>query len=287
MKEKKTLLWALLVTLLLTIGCTTTPSTGLASTPDLKVTAPQPLESTAPVERPYYSILENAAQEMGISIEGARAQFNEKYGVAHESQIFSQLPELPNDFFAIQRAFEEGALKDLEGLEPAYYLQPEFIPEFQKTALPFWTLTPQYHGSTGYGSYPHAQYAQMNTNPNETATAFVLVYASWGIPFPQGMQLQADAQTQKYFDVRIEPNPFVMGPSFPVFDTEWIHKVRIDVTPKEGTPPGTYNIELDAFPPNQEKSYQWAQQIPEYKDIGTQFKPGKALIELELTLTEN
>jgi len=185
-------------------------------------------------------------------------------------EIFDALPPVPSDFGEIDYMLVKGRLFAIGVLGEEYYKQPEFYPRFEEF-FSYWT-DPNLGmwGTNGYGTYPADQWTEVRAGDSFTAYAFF--HTSWNVQTWQGVQLvpafpaegagefyntMSPSELKNYFDVTIEPNLFLLDPTFPAFGYNWAYKieVRVDVAPD--TPPGRYVVGFGVAKPPQEKAEEW------------------------------
>ena len=186
------------------------------------------------------------------------------------------LPTKPNDWDIIMRELDSGYIDILE-LDKAYWIQPDFYPSWRH-AQKFYTE----HDYSRWGVYGHGAYP---ANPTVTfkKTSIgtwiqdsVLFKTGYGIETWQGLRLVAE--NSEYFDVEIEPNEFLLEPTFPVFSEDWVKKLSYTVTIKKEPPKGIYAVRVFAISPSEEKSEEWFWEVlkkesrPEEQEMITRAK---------------
>ncbi len=187
--------------------------------------------------------------------------------------IFSELPPYPKDFS------ETVTLTTPEEI----YKQPEFYPNWEDQGLPYYKNPPgQYMGFYGIGAYPSRAFVALREEDKITEVTFF--HTSWYIINYQGMELYLRNESLKnYFDVIIEPNIIVLGPTFPRFHYNWTQKIKITIIPKN-PPKGDYVFEIDAREPPQEYSEIWSKKYDiRYSDVGM-FSIGRPFYQLQITV---
>ncbi len=200
------------------------------------------------------------------AIEGYRPQHCDSQGCI-TPVVFELLPEYPKDLKDVYELVYFSRISVPERFSTAlpdesYYKQPEFYPTFEQQGVPYYTpLKPGYStgylGVLGYGSYPGDTVIQVEQGGG-LVDAVTYWHASWGIVKYQGTALQAifpetgDAgnihvqqnpgTVKNYFDVKIDPEVFLLEPTFPVFRPEWAKKVKATISVNPNTPVGRYLI---------------------------------------------
>ncbi len=175
-------------------------------------------------------------------------------------EAFANLPMLPNDFWEKRNSFESGDFSIAKQLDENYYLQPEFLPEFKEIGLPYWKNPDLSRwGAYGFGVYPANQ--NYSIKKEEEITVFAFVHSAYYIQSFQGIKLVVvDTNTvQENFVVEIEPENILLGPTYPVIDKKWMHKVAIKIKAKEDTPARIYSIGFDAIAPDAEAESKWSE----------------------------
>lgn len=207
--------------------------------------------------RTNYRIFEKAAQFTKKPVSEMPAYFNLK----NEADIWSELPPVPKDFSEIAYMLAIGSFFAIDGLGEEYYEQPEFYPNFTnpKGGLRWWLEPdPTSWGSNGYGTYPAEQWTTLKKGETESFKATVFLYTSFGVQTYQGLTVYADSESQKYFDLTISPQTFLLGPSFPKFGKNWAQKVTIRGKLKPDTPKGQYGVALNVGHPPADKQSEWS-----------------------------
>lgn len=179
------------------------------------------------------------------------------------AKMYCNRPNLPDNFGDISLLFSTRKLSNISKLEPGYYDQPEFFPNFKTQVLP---LLQDYTGDrfalTTPESYPSGT-VYLNASEGMTLTGTTLIRSGplgeryiWldaKVYFPEIFyweqnrayeQYQNAAAVADYFEIDITPNLILFEPAFPVWPKNWTKVVRIKVDIKEDTPPGRYAIGL-------------------------------------------
>jgi len=185
-----------------------------------------------------------------------------------------------------------------------YYLQPEFFYTtwYSQGAPLYYELgNPQgysytYIGVTGAGAFPNAVIVRPTDDspvkPGTDLKSITYFYTGWLIQNYQGMKLniyypksgetaigtfkvenQDPNVVKKYFTISITPDEFVLGRTFPIFETEkgciklegyqppcrnWVQKVTINIHINDGTPPGKYVIAINPVAPSKQNQLRWS-----------------------------
>lgn len=194
------------------------------------------------------------------------------------SIVFSKLPPMPKDFYVVDLLVDKGIFTDVNRIEEAYWKQPEFYPTFEDQGVELYQHPPQGRWAAfGVGSYP-SELIVLSPRNNQFEVAFMM-YTSWlvetyqgtkfnyGFPksgnillsdFPDGSRdvIQDPAVVKEYFDVEITPNEILLEPAFPLFEKNWVQKIKVKVKVKDA-PPGKYLIGVGSEAPSKEKADEW------------------------------
>ena len=172
-------------------------------------------------------------------------------------QFMMELPPKAENWDLMVREFENFYV-DLEMYGEGFYKRPEFYGES-------WDLCKNIHykdhnyrvwGVYGHGAYPgNRKVVFMNSEVGEWISFYSFYRAGWGIETWQGIRLSPE--NSRYFDIKIEPNEFLLTPTFPKFTYNWSHKIKYTVTIKEKPPSGTYNIYIHAVNPSYDRAFDW------------------------------
>lgn len=196
--------------------------------------------------------------------------------------VFSDLPEIPKDFLFIKSLFEENRI-GLDFVSAAYYLQPEFYPNFSSDGLPYWLKPePERWGIVGYGVYPGDK--AVSARPGETARVSTILRSGFGVRTFQGVRLEESlpAGAEKFFAVKFREKTFLLGPSYPSFSRDWAKKIEMEIDVSPETPKGNYVIGFDVARPPKELSDKWLQQYKGFYSEAAAFSQRKPLFQLFL-----
>ena len=230
--------------------------------------------------RETYDLFEKAAGYLNRPVE----QMPSYFGLNNEEEIFLDLPKPADDFSEIAYLFSSGKYFSIGYLDETYYKQPEMYPNFKTLGTKYWTRPdPKYWTTGGYGSYPSEQWDILTIGEREEFDAAVFFYTSWGVQAYQGVTLQPDPETSKYFDITITPQTFLLEPTFPKFGNGWAYKIEIHGKMKEGTPPGSYKIGINVETPPNEFIEKWEFDHKNlYFNAATAIGPGGNQIQLNV-----
>ncbi len=235
-------------------------------------------------EKPYSEALEERlAKELSNE---TRTESRPDYLPA---AMFSRLPGFPEDFYRVKTLIELGRIVDLENLGPEYWMQPEFFPHFEDIGVPLLQQPPEDRwGAYGIAVYPADSVSTIVAGESLDIYFFIksnyLVETYQGINFevkypdsatiesgfemPDGTKnvRQNSSEVEAYFDVKIDKNPFILEPNFPIYNVNGTRKIRITVTVSEDTPPGNYVVTLDTGNVPEEHEQKW---LKEYLNLYT------------------
>ena len=171
------------------------------------------------------------------------------------------IPSKPDDFTSVLKGLRNET--DICILSNEYYLQPDF---YSKT----WRLGERHYEEHdysrwlvyGYGAYPGYPKAVFTSNEVDREIQLCTLYhTEYGIETWQGIKLVPE--TSEYFEVTIEPNEFLLPPTFPNFDKEWVKKINIIIRIKQIPYIGNYNIIVNTISPSKEKTDKWKSEVLE------------------------
>lgn len=233
-------------------------------------------------DRSNYGIFESASQYTQKPL----AEMPSFFGLRSEDEIWAALPPIPKDFSEIAFLLAGGQFFAIGGLDETYYKQPEFYPNFKEGGLRWWKKPDSTSWATnGYGTYPAEQWTTLKRGGTEAFDATVFLYSGFGVQTYQGATLFLDSESQKYFDVTVSPQTFLLEPSFPKFGSDWAKKIAISGSLKPGTPPGDYTISVNVGLPPQDKIGQWQLKYRNlYQNAANGVRPSGNQIELHVTV---
>lgn len=177
-------------------------------------------------------------------------------------EAFVNLPPVPGDFWSKKKAFETGGFSAAESIGEDYFLQPEFLPEFEEIGLSYWKQPDlERWGAYGFGVYPAEQ--AISLKRGEQTTVFAFVHSAYYIQSFQGLKLvPVDSNSLlEDFEIGVLPKNILLGPSWPVFDRMWMHDAAIRIRVRENALPGVYKISFDAENPDKEAEEKWVEKL--------------------------
>ncbi len=185
------------------------------------------------------------------------------YGIIPE--VFDSLPPAPKCFYSVVEAFRQRQLRDGFFFSEAYYLQPEFYPEFIGNGITQWTNpNPTHYGLVGYGSFPLRHEIVMR--PGETKQIRLFVHAGFGVRSFQGMGVRVQykyPETPKALTVELDPasNGFLLGPTFPRFDPQWARPIEVTLRVNPASPPQDLEMTFYSTPPSPESAQSFVDRV--------------------------
>lgn len=171
---------------------------------------------------------------------------------------YESIPEMPDDFYAYTREIWGGAYVELCDLPEEYWRRPEFYGDSWKISKANFYDNPNYKmwGVYGQGNVPREiGYSFENLKKGDEFTLCSFFHNGFGVWTYQGFELVPVGENE-YFDIEITPNEFIMAPTFPVFEKEWVKKITITIKVKETPPKGTYVFGFTAEKPSDDFSRQ-------------------------------
>lgn len=203
----------------------------------------------------------------------------ENYGIPLSA--FEELPSPPQDFNFVVSEFQKSNFSDSTFFTPAYFLQPEFFPNFALQGLRYWkeSLT-QHRGVYGYGVYPSDIF--LAAKKGETIRTRVFVHSAYGIQSWQGIGLREDANNA--FPVSLSRSSLLLGPSFPKFSKEWVQVVDVSVSIPSNAPRGTQVLSFDLVAPPSELSEQWREKYGSQYVEGGAFSLSRPFVQVHLSV---
>lgn len=182
--------------------------------------------------------------------------------------VFSELPEFPDDFYDIKYLYESGKINATRLDEG--YLQPEMLPNWNFFANKTYDEGIQM-GSYGIFCYP-SHLSVGNVSKNDSFVLSTLIYAMWGIHFYQGTSIVFNKSDNVNVTL-INPNSSVMvlSPTFPKFIPGWMQVLVFRVNVLEE---GNYSIDFFNSKPSNEINEELK------SEYGSQYVSGMGLLSL-------
>jgi len=180
------------------------------------------------------------------------------FSLKSEAEIFSSLPQIPEDFSETAYLLASGRYFSIGFLDEGYYKQPEFYPNFKEYGLRYWSSPdPKYWVTSGLGSYPAEQWDTLKRGEREEFNAVVFLYSGYGVQTFQGVTLMPNSESRQYFDITISPQSFLLEPTFPKFYKGWAERIEIKGKLKPNAPAGNYAIGINVETPPRELKEKW------------------------------
>ncbi len=274
MENSLKVLIALVVAAVLFAGCASPSGKAVAVGNEPEQQAESQTQQSAVQEKDVSAAVEISAKsplEIDIERRLAAAEDLKQRKTDLPEIFFRNLPPFPEDFYRLRILVIYGKIYDLDTVDETYWKQPEFIPGFEEHAVRL-INQPQAGrwGAFGYGAYPAD--TSVSTSPGEEFEVVTFFHTSWLVETYQGIKpvvvYNAESQmpsqdlqgsstvsqdpekVKTYFEVKVDPEMTVLGPTYPVLDYEWTKKIKVDVKVKEGTPPGKYVIGVNIGAPS-------------------------------------
>jgi len=182
-------------------------------------------------------------------------------------QVFCELPDFPDDFERVRNEYKLGRLQLYE-IKPDYWKQPEWLPTFMNIMLPL-LQNPDFNrfGVTpAPGSSPNefvregdftkesVRFDFLSMSPINTimysGVKIVPLWLEEGTmelnKFSDGTNhIEQDPEMiNKYFDIEITPDLFLLEPTTPRFLYHWNEKIKVVITAKPNLPKGKYMLAI-------------------------------------------
>lgn len=191
-----------------------------------------------------------------------------RQGVAPEIDYRVNLPEKPDNWGIIKREMEHKYM-DISKMEKSYWIQPDFYPGWEYAEKFYTNHDYSRWGVYGTGAFPANLRLTVPQNELEVGIGYefwTLYRAGYGVETYQGMKL-ISGRYSEYFDLVIEPNEFLLEPTFPVFscnktnpnpcDEDWVRPIKLTIVVKKIAPKGIYNFSVVTDAPGEEISREW------------------------------
>ena len=239
---------------------------GMAWTYKFKSNLIVPLnESNAELVRGKFSELSGVSQmrEMNISLMGQRISASntiDRSSYNINFVTFSNLPPIPEDWGKVKYAYDVGDYHIFSTIPAEYYTQPEFYDDWKTIGIKY----QQYATSgckEGFFGSPNTQ--KIYTLHGATVDTYAIFRSSfcasraqsftpivyvpdYGVTY-DGIQYSQDADYIKNnIKLSFSPSNFVLGKTYPDFDSDWAQKVKITIDVADGTKPGIYMVSVYA-----------------------------------------
>lgn len=202
-------------------------------------------------------LMEAFAEKNKVTREEAQTFFQEKYGVNGWGDVVKNLPERTSTFEEEKKIWKGGSGESIQNAAWENIVQPDFYETFETSGKNVWVqATGEEKRVIGVFSTPADQEAMLEEGSREFE-AQLIVGSAWGVTEYQGVRLYADVKPGAPIEIEIMEDEFLLGPTFPVFDANWVQRVRVNgvITGKMGA--GTYVITIKMGNPAIEKQVEW------------------------------
>lgn len=206
-----------------------------------------------------------------------------------QKTMFGQLPEMPEDFYAVRNLFLLKFVTFTDKiLDERYWKQPEWFPNYEKAGGALDAIKDYIEQSKVSGTwrttvwcagvYPSDFYAKTMAGRNLTVYTWVrnaphqwkyegiqLVEAyptcdsfeERGFELGNNTVCQDPDYVKQYIKVSVDPNLFLLPPNFPAYAPEHTKIIRVDISIAEGMEPGRYVVGFDSSLPPEEFNQQY------------------------------
>lgn len=202
-------------------------------------------------------LMEEFAAANNVTQKEAQTFFQEKYGVKGWADVVKNLPERTNTFEEEKKIWKGGSGESIQNATGENLAQPDFYETFETSGKTAWIqATGEEKRVIGVFSTPADQEAILEEGSREFET-HLIVGSAWGVTEYQGVELYAEVNPDAPMRIEIMESEFLLGPTFPVFDVNWVKRVRVNgvITEKMGA--GTYVITIKMRNPTIEKQAEW------------------------------
>jgi hypothetical protein len=229
----------------------------------------------------YSSVLEDKIKLYGTAVNDS-AVSKRSYLPA---EMFVNLPEMPDDFYEMRSVVQTNKVKDLSQIGEEYWQQPEWFPLFEENLKLLQNPPENRWGAQGYMSYPADSVSVVD--PGNLLNIYFYIKSGYLVETYQGIKLEAsfpesstvggmesmvdgtktvtqNKDVSKYFEVKIEPDLFILEPNFPIYKINGTRRIHATVKVNENTPSGNYAIAIDTASVPEDKEQEW---ILEYKNL--------------------
>lgn len=191
------------------------------------------------------------------------------------SDVFSNLPALPSDFFRYKYEVMTGraSVEDLCGYDSSVYSQPEFfLNNFVDSGLRFYkSPDPNRWIPEGYGTFPSME--KVVTSPGSEFLVCSFTHSSWGVQSYQGFRVGvvypavADLvgegitfrnDSSFFVSAVVLNDSLLLEPSFPRFGVGWVRKVVMRVKVRDDAPIGVFGVGYDLFRAKSVDDVEWS-----------------------------
>jgi len=202
-------------------------------------------------------------REMNITMMGQRISYSngvDRGAYNINFATFSNLPPIPADWGKAKYAYDVGDYHVFSSIPAEYYTQPEFFDDWETIGMKY-----QQHAVTGCknGFFANPNMQKIYTVHGATVDTYAIFRASFcaaraqsfapivyvpsgGVTY-DGIQFSQDVNVVKNdIKVTFSPSNFVLGKTYPDFDSDWAQKVKITIDVADNTPRGIYMVSVVA-----------------------------------------
>ena len=121
---------------------------------------------------------------------------------------------------------------------------------------------------------------------NGKAKARVFFYSSFGVRSFQGLRIDAELpeELKNYLIIGFSEQEFLLEPSFPKFEKEWIKAISISFEAKGNIPRGIHEINFSIARPSFESLKNWGGKYGEFYFDAASFSSGKRVFKVLLNV---
>ncbi len=246
----------------------------------------KPLTQVEQSDHAFTGLIEQHATANRITVNESKAIW-EQYGIINEKDILKNLPSKTNTFEKEKEWVNGGEGVLLGIIDENNYQQPDFYPTFETSGKKTWiNAMGEKSYVLGVMSTPADQEAVLTNEIREFET-YLFVGAGWGTTTHQGVKLRAAVEpNESGITIAITPNEFLVGPTFPIIDENWIERVHIEGSVSPEAKEGKYTITILLDNPTEQNENEWVTTHTEYARANTSFVDPRGLATLTLTIPE-
>ncbi|MCX8190515.1 MAG: hypothetical protein N3F05_04815 [Candidatus Diapherotrites archaeon] len=182
-------------------------------------------------------------------------QMRLNYGIP--LSVFENLPQVPHDFNAIVSLMHRNAYTNYDFFSERYFLQPEFYPSFTDTGLIYWqNPDPKHYAVAGIGFFPGTQ--QIKVKKGNYSKTKIFLHAGFGVRTYQGIKISAFfVDDCNGISFELPKKDFLIGPSYPKFDSQWALDIPIKIKASENTVKSNCELKFRIEKPSEDNSIKW------------------------------
>ena len=200
---------------------------------------------------------------VNLSIMGqrqARLENIDRSQYIFDVKTFAGLAPVPNDWAKYRYAYDLGKFYVLTDMKSEYYTQPEFYDDWFSLGIGYneyamdsckngFFATPavqRVYTKSGASIETYAVFRTSFCVGGKQAFAPKAIYPAQGITYDGIEYTQNPEQVKKYITVSFSPYGYVLGRTFPVFESNWAQKSKITIDVSPDTPKGLYVVSVGA-----------------------------------------